>query len=61
MLTKEKIRKPIDTFPDVNLSLETVFERLILIDKVEQGLHDVQEGKVHSTEEVRKKLEQWLK
>ncbi|MEI8049784.1 MAG: hypothetical protein WCI92_20600 [Bacteroidota bacterium] len=61
MLTKDKIRKTIDTLPDESLSIEEVVERLILLDKVEQGLQDVQDGKVHSTEEVRKKLERWLK
>jgi len=61
MLTKDKIRKTIDTLPDENLSIEEVVERLILLDKVEQGLQDIQDGKVHSTEEVKKKLERWLK
>lgn len=56
MLTKEAIRKTIDNIPDDLLSIDEVVERLILIDKVEQGLQDVKEGKVHSTEEVRKSL-----
>ena len=61
MLTKDKIRKTIDTLPEDNLTIEEVVERLILLDKVEQGLQDVQDGKVYSTEEVRRKLERWLK
>jgi len=35
-----------------------VVQRLILPDKVAQGLQYVKDGKVHTTEEVRKKLEQ---
>ena len=61
MLTKEKIRKTIDTFPDENLAIEDVVERLILLDKVEQGLQDVIDGNVLSTEEVKDKLSRWLK
>ncbi|MEI6684371.1 MAG: hypothetical protein WCO44_17225 [Bacteroidota bacterium] len=61
MLTKDKIRKTIDSFPEESLAIEEVVERLILLDKVEQGLQDVRDGKVNSTEEVKKKLERWLK
>ncbi len=61
MLTKEAIRKTIDNLPEEVLSIDEVVERLILLDKVEQGLQDVKDGKVHTTEEVRKKLERWLK
>jgi predicted transcriptional regulator len=61
MLTKEKIKETLDTLPDENLALEEVIERLILLDKVEKGLRDIEEGNVHSTEEIRKKLDKWLK
>ncbi len=60
MLTKEKIKKTIDSLPD-NFTIEEVIEELIVIDKIEQGLKDVEEGNVYSTEEVRKKLDKWLK
>ncbi len=61
MLTKEAIRKTLDNLPDEILSIGEVIERLIFLDKVEQGLQDVKDGKVHTTGEVRKKLEKWLK
>jgi len=57
MLTKEKIRKTIDNLPDELLSIDEVVERLILLDKVEQGLQDIQDGKVYTTKEVREKLD----
>ena len=60
MLTKEKIKKTIDSLPD-NFTIEEVIEELIVIDKIEQGLKDVEEGNVYSTEELRKKLGKWLK
>ena len=61
MLSKEAIRKTIDNLPDEVLSIGEVVERLIFLDKVEQGLQDVKDGQVHTTKAVRKKLEKWLK
>lgn len=60
MLTKEKIKKSIDSLPD-NVTIDQVIERIILLDKIEQGLKDVEEGNVYSTEEAKVKLNKWLK
>ena len=60
MLTKEKIHHTIDTMPD-NLTIDQVIDELILLDKIEQGLKDVEDGKTYSTEEVKEKLKKWLK
>lgn len=60
MITKEKIQKTIQNLPD-NPEIELVIEKLILLDKIEQGIKDVNEGNVFSGEEVREKLEKWLK
>jgi len=60
MLTKEKIKKSIDTLPD-NLTIDQVIDRMIMLDKIEQGLKDVEDGNVYSTEEVKDKLNKWLK
>ena len=60
MLTKDKIKKTIDTLPD-QFTIEDIIEELIVIDKIEQGLKDVQEGIVYTTEEARLKLDKWLK
>lgn len=60
MLTKEKIKKSIDTLPD-NLTVDEVIDKIILLDKIEQGLKDVEEGNVFSTKEVKDKLNKWLK
>jgi predicted transcriptional regulator len=60
MLTKEKIKKTIDSLPD-NLTVDQVIDKIILLDKIEQGLKDVEEGKVYSTDEVNEHLGKWLK
>ena len=60
MLTKEKIKKSIDTLPD-NLTIDQVIDRMIMLDKIEQGLKDVEDGNVFTTEEVKDKLNKWLK
>ena len=60
MLTKEKIRKTIDTMPE-NLSLDEVIEKLILLEKIEEGIKDADEGRVHTTSEVKSRLNGWLK
>ncbi len=60
MIAKEKIQKTIQGLPD-NLEIELVIEKLILLDKIEQGIIDVKEGNVFSGEQVREKLGKWLK
>ncbi len=60
MLTKEKIKTTIDALPD-NFTIEDIIEMLIVLDKIEQGLNDVKEGKVYTTEEAKKRLDKWLR
>lgn len=55
MLTKEKLKKTIDSLPD-EFTLEDVIEELIVVDKIEQGLIDAKEGKVYTTKEAKQKL-----
>ena len=60
MLTKEKIKRTIDTLPDT-FTIEDLFEEIIVLDKIEQGLKDLEEGNVYTSEEVKKELDKWLK
>ena len=60
MLTKEKIHFTIDSMPD-NLTIDQVIDEIILLDKIDQGITDANEGRVFSTEEVKQKLHKWLK
>jgi predicted transcriptional regulator len=60
MLTKEKLHRTIDNLPE-NLTLDQIISELILLDKIEQGIKDADEGRVYSTDEVKDKLNKWLK
>jgi len=60
MLTKEKIHYTIDSLPD-NLTIDQVIDEMILLDKIEQGIVDANEGRVFTTDEVKEKLGKWLK
>ncbi|MEM8557750.1 MAG: hypothetical protein AAGG50_07990 [Bacteroidota bacterium] len=46
---------------DEDVSFEDIIYELYFLQKVEQGLADVREGRTSSHEEVRKEFEQWLK
>lgn len=59
MLTKEKIKNTIDLLPE-NVTIDELIERIILLDKIEQGLDDAKKGNVYTTEEVENKLNKWL-
>ena len=60
MLTKEKIQKTIQSLPE-NPELELVIEKLILLDKIDQGIKDADNGDVYTREQVRDELKKWLK
>jgi hypothetical protein len=60
MLTKEKIKTTIDALPE-DFTIEDIIEKLIFLDKIEQGLNDVKNEKVYATKEARKRLDRWLK
>jgi len=60
MLTKEKLIKSFDTLPE-NLTIDQVIDSVIMLDKIEQGLKDVENGNVFTTGEVKVKLNKWLR
>ncbi|MCK4830681.1 hypothetical protein KA005_83985 [bacterium] len=42
-------------------TLEQVIEELILLDKIEKGVNDIDEGRIYSNKEAEKRLSKWLK
>lgn len=60
MLTKEKVKKTIERLPD-NFTVDQVIEELIVLNKIEEGLKDIEEGRVFTTGQVKQELKAWLK
>lgn len=56
---KGKIKKVIDSLPE-KITADELINRIILLDKIEKGLDDVEKENVYTTEEVEKKLNKWL-
>ncbi len=59
MLTKEKVKKTIDRLSD-SFTVDQVIEELVVLDKIEKGLKEVEEDKVYSTQQVKDQLKKWL-
>lgn len=60
MLDKAKVLGTVNQLPD-KFTIDELLDRLIFMNKVEQGLQDIKEGKVYSNEEARQRLSKWLK
>jgi hypothetical protein len=58
-ITKEKLIETIKDLPE-SFSLEDLFERLILLQKIESGIEQSKSDQVLSTADARAKLSQWL-
>lgn len=62
MLTKELILETIKNMPEEKFEdIDVLFERIVILEKIEKGEKDIEEGKTYSTEKARQKLEKWLK
>ncbi len=59
MLTKSLVKKQLERLPD-EFSLDDLVEHLILVQKLESGLKDSDEGKVISEEELDEKIAKWF-
>ncbi len=60
MLTKATLNQAVKTLPE-SFSIDQLLEKLILINKVEHALKQSDEGKTVSTEELKQRLQKWLK
>jgi hypothetical protein len=60
MLTKKQVISAIRNMPDTFDTIQ-LFDRILLINKVEEGRQQLREGKGLSTAEAKKKLKKWLK
>lgn len=58
MLTKDKLKKSIESLPD-SFTIDELIDRLIFIEKIESGLKESKEGQVISNEEMKSLIEKW--
>lgn len=60
MLTKEKMIETLKSLPEEKfISVDTLIEEIILMEKVEKSLTAVQKGEVLSEQKVDKEIEKW--
>lgn len=60
MLTKKKLIQTMKDLPE-KFSVEDVIDRIVLLQKIEIGLEQSQQGKTKSTIAAKAKLKKWLK
>ena len=60
MLTKDKVKKTLDRLPD-KFTVDQIVEELVVLNKIEEGLKDIEEGKIYTTTQVKQELKKWLK
>ena len=56
---KDTVRQMLDRLPD-DVTLEDIQYHIYVRQKVERGMRDMEEGRVHSQEEVEKWMDKWL-
>jgi predicted transcriptional regulator len=59
-MRKKSIIRIINEFPNI-VKLDDFIEKLIVLEKIEDGLNDIKEGRVIDHEEVKKKIKKWSK
>lgn len=59
MLTKTKLKEAIDKFPE-NFTIDELIDRLILIEKVERGNLQSENGETLSEEDLDKEIDKWF-
>ena len=60
MLTKKQVMSAIKNMPDTFDTVQ-LFDRILLINKVEEGREQLKSGKGLTTEAAKKRLKKWLK
>ena len=62
MLTKKKIIESINAMSEDNFEdIDVLLERIVILDKIERGLKDVENGNVISNEEMKTIIDSWFK
>ena len=59
MLTKKKLKKQIEDFPE-EFTIDELIDRLILIEKVELGNEQSENGEIISETDLDKEIDTWF-
>jgi hypothetical protein len=59
MLTKQVLKQTIDKLP-ISFTIDELLDKLIFIEKINEGIRQSEEGKISSKREA-KKTSKWLK
>jgi hypothetical protein len=59
MLTKQQVLDAIEQMPDV-FDTNELFERILLLKKIEEGRKQAREGNSYTMDEAKEKLGKWL-
>jgi len=59
MITKTKLKEQIDNFPD-QFSIDELIERLILVEKIENGKNQSKNDEILSEGEFDKEINKWF-
>jgi Zn-dependent alcohol dehydrogenase len=60
MLTKTKLKEELEKFPE-KFTLDELIEKLILLEKIEKGERQSENGELISESELDKEVEKWFK
>lgn len=61
MLTKEKLIEHIKAMPEDKFDdIDILFERIVLMDKIERGIKDIEEGNTYAHEEAENVMNKWF-
>ncbi len=60
LLTKEIVNKTISKLPD-NFTIDELIDKLIFMEKIEEGLQQSEEGKVVTNEDLKVIIDKWSK
>ncbi|MGZ3874610.1 MAG: hypothetical protein ACXVJD_16945 [Mucilaginibacter sp.] len=60
MLTKDKVKELVDHMPET-FSVDDLIERIFLLQKIEMGQKEIENGEGIDWEDIKKEMDSWLK
>lgn len=61
MISKAKLKEQIDKFPEDEISIDELIERLIFIEKLEKRIASSERGETLSEEQAEKEMRSWFR